>query len=95
VATHIRYIINKFLEEKYNNATIKQQIREKIYTILDKKLHPHIDIGKIYKNKLFLYTDCSLVNYEINLLRDKILEEVKIIKKDIDQIVIRNKTLQK
>jgi len=93
VATHIKHLIGKFLNQYKQNTNIKQEITRRVYAVINKKLQPHVKIGKLYKDKVVLYVDCSVVGYEVNLLKEKILEEVNKIHPNIKTVIIKTKSI--
>ena len=91
MATQIKTIINKFLKEaKYRNAK-QDDIDKALHKIFNKKIYKYVHLGSISKDKLILYTNSSIVGYKIQLLKNKILEDDKVKKYKINDIVIKIK----
>ena len=91
MATQIKTIIDKFLKTTKQQKKQKDNIDKILYKIFDTNTQKHIHSGAINKNKLVLYVDSSVVGYKARLLKNRILEDNKIKKHKINDIVIRVK----
>lgn len=89
MATHIKHLITKFLTQYKYDTNTKENISEIVYSIIDKKLHPYVKLGKIYQNKVILYVDYSVVGYEVNLSKERIIRELNKIYPHIETIIVK------
>ena len=88
MATPIKNIVDTFLNHKKQDVVFKENIKQAIYRVIDEQTKHHLYFGKVSKKTLFLYTDASVVHYQLNLLKDKILQEVRDVSCDIARLVI-------
>lgn len=77
MATHIKELLNKFLQEKKSECNETERLQRVINENLDTHLATHVILKKIYKNKLIFCTDTSNFVYEFNLKKNTLLKAVQ------------------
>lgn len=77
MATHIKNIIQQFLENKKAGAVDVSGIKEVVEEHLGGKLKKHISLENIDKKNLIFCSDSSSALYEFKLKKEKLLEAVK------------------
>ncbi|MDD5583890.1 MAG: DciA family protein [Candidatus Omnitrophica bacterium] len=77
MATHIKELLNKFLQEKRSECKETERLQRVIDENLDARLAKHVTLKKVYKNKLIFCTDTSNFVYEFNLKKSALLKAVQ------------------
>jgi hypothetical protein len=88
MATHIKELLDKFLQEKKKERDETQKLQRVIDENLDTQLAKHVTLKKVYKNKLFFCTDTSSVVYEFNLKKNALFKAVQKEFPNIEDITI-------
>ncbi|MCM8773228.1 MAG: DUF721 domain-containing protein [Candidatus Omnitrophica bacterium] len=73
----IKNIIKDFLINKEKELLEKENIRGLFKDLLDKNIKQHLLDIKLYKKNLILTVDSSVVKFQLNLLKEKILNKIK------------------
>ena len=89
MATKINTIITKFLKQKKEELLQKQKIENSIKSILNTQTKKHLYSIRVYKKTLVIYTDSSASSFQLNLLRNAILEKVRDILPTLEMIKIK------
>ena len=91
MATPIKNILNKFLQNKKKAIIFNENLRRAVYSQIGNNLKAHLFFASVHKESLLLYVDNPIVHYQINLLKNNILEAVQTIAPNITKLLIKTK----
>lgn len=89
MATHIKKILEEFLKEERQKSQEWERLKQIIDENLDEGIKKHIRPDKVYRNILFFFSDSSIVSYEFNLKKNKLLAAVRETFPDINDIKMK------
>lgn len=87
--THLKEDLKKFLNNKKKQTQQLEKIEKILDKVLGRKISPHINLKRIYKNQLFFQSTSSCFSYEFNLRKQKLLEEIKKVYPEITDLKIK------
>jgi len=88
MATHIKFLLDGFLEGKKKNINFQVKIKQIIKYLLGKEIEEYTSIKRASRDQLTLSSSSSGGAYNLNLQKDKLLLEVKKVYPNIKQIKI-------
>jgi hypothetical protein len=77
MATHIKYIIKKFLKEQKKASREQERIKKIINGNLNRALAKNIVVEGVHRNILFVRSDSSSFAYDFNLKKKGLLEALQ------------------
>ncbi len=76
MATHIKTLLDEFLNKAKNEVNRISKIERIVNKTLNPETKKHIRIKKIIKGGVFFVSDSSIFVYNFNLEKKKILDEI-------------------
>ncbi|MCM8823719.1 MAG: DciA family protein [Candidatus Omnitrophica bacterium] len=73
----IKNIIKDFLIDKEKELLEKENVRGLFKDLLETNIKQHLLDIKLYKKNLILTVDSSVAKFQLNLLKEKILNKIK------------------
>ena len=77
MATHIKSILEKFIQEKSKKIDEKGKLDHIIFKHLKKEVKKYIDIKGIYKDRVIIECKRSCLAYEVKLVENVILKDLQ------------------
>ena len=77
MGTHIKILLNKFLERKKQDFKYQERMQQIINRFFKTETQDGIYLKGISKNELIFKADSSSLSYDFGLKKDKILKEIR------------------
>jgi len=77
MTTHIKTLLNKFLEKKKEDFKHQERVQQIINRFFKSETQEGIYLKGISGNELIFKADSSSLSYDFGLKKDKILREIK------------------
>ncbi|MFH1768127.1 MAG: DciA family protein [Candidatus Omnitrophota bacterium] len=91
MATQIKKVINEFLKKQKKEIDREIILKKYIKEIVGDETMEYIDVSRIEKDNLVIYTNTPMVKYQLNLLRTKILKKIQSKHPEVRKINIKIK----